>query len=200
MKKVSRILISTSAAMLLGSPCIAGPIEDVNKAEDYRYTVEIAKNKPEIEKILGAEFFYNQPDGTYKDRSAYIEFTLKDNMIQAERYSRGLNRIIMGYQEILDDTEGVLHRCHQALSSDGQLNTSFSKPGASSEPLSFIDPQLHRQKVDAGIPDWCHEETACRCYTLAMRIFDSMIEHQSSASKLGPRMDDLWRELVSFLP
>jgi hypothetical protein len=122
------------------------------------------------------------------------------HMIQAERYSRGLNRIIMGYQEILDDTEGVLHRCHQALSSDGQLNTSFSKPGASSEPLSFIDPQLHRQKVDAGIPDWCHEATACRCYTLAMRIFDAMIEHQSSASKLGPRMDDLWREWVSFLP
>ena len=112
MKKVSRVLISTSAAMLLGSPCIAGPIEDVNKAEDYRYTVEIAKNKPEIEKILGAEFFYNQPDGTYKDRSAYIESTLKDNMIQAERYNVeteviGNTAIIQGNAKVLVNLGGT---------------------------------------------------------------------------------------------
>lgn len=97
--------------MLLGSPCFAGPIEDVNKAEDYRYTVEIAKNKPEIEKILGAEFFYNQPDGTYKDRSAYIESTLKDNMIQAERYNVkteviGNTAIVQGNAKVLVNLDG----------------------------------------------------------------------------------------------
>lgn len=113
MKKVSRVLISTSAVMLLGSPCIAGPIEDVNKAEDYRYTVEIAKNKPEIEKILGAEFFYNQPDGTYKDRSAYIESTLKDNMVQADRYNVkteviGNTAIVQGNAKVLVNLGGKL--------------------------------------------------------------------------------------------
>ena len=122
------------------------------------------------------------------------------HIIQAERYSRGLNRIIVRYEEILDDPEGVLHRCHQALHLGEQFNTPFNKPEASSELLSFIDPQMRRQKVDAGMPDWCHEETAGRCYTLAMRIFEAMIEHQSSASKLEPRMDDLWREWVSLSP
>lgn len=112
MKTVSRVLISTSAVFLLGTPCIAGPIEDVNKAEDYRYTVEIAKNKPEIEKILGAEFFYNQPDGTYKDRSAYIESTLKDNMIQAERYNVkteviGNTAIVQGNAKVLVNLGGT---------------------------------------------------------------------------------------------
>lgn len=111
MKTVSRVLISTSAVFLFGTPCIAGPIEDVNKAEDYRYTVEIAKNKPEIEKILGAEFFYNQPDGTYKDRTAYIESTLKDNMIQAERYNVkteviGNTAIVQGNAKVLVNLGG----------------------------------------------------------------------------------------------
>ncbi|WP_415410275.1 nuclear transport factor 2 family protein [Synechococcus sp. A10-1-5-9] len=113
MKNASKFMIGTGAALLLGSPCVAGPIEDVNKAEDYRYTVEIAKNRPEIEKILGAEFFYNQPDGTYKTRSAYIESTLKDSMTQAERYNVkteviGNTAIVQGNAKVLVDLEGKL--------------------------------------------------------------------------------------------
>lgn len=113
MKNASKFMIGTSAALLLGSPCVAGPIEDVNKAEDYRYTVEIAKNRPEIEKILGAEFFYNQPDGTYKTRSAYIESTLKDSMTHAERYNVkteviGNTAIVQGNAKVLVDLEGKL--------------------------------------------------------------------------------------------
>ena len=113
MKNFSRVLIGTTSAILLGTPCVAGPIEDVNKAEDYRYTVEIAKNRPEIEKILGAEFFYNQPDGTYKTRSTYIESTLKDSMTQAERYNVkteviGNTAIVQGNAKVLVDLEGKL--------------------------------------------------------------------------------------------
>jgi hypothetical protein len=113
MKRISKVFISTSTALLLGSPCIAGPVEDVNKAEDYRYTVEIAKNRSEIEKMLGAEFFYNQPDGTYKDRTAYIESTLKDSMTQAERYNVkieviGDTAIVQGNAKVLVNLEGEL--------------------------------------------------------------------------------------------
>jgi hypothetical protein len=75
--------------------------------------VEIAKNRSEIEKMLGAEFFYNQPDGTYKDRTAYIESTLKDSMTQAERYNVkieviGDTAIVQGNAKVLVNLEGEL--------------------------------------------------------------------------------------------
>lgn len=113
MKSKSSLTTLVTLAVLTGTPAIAGPIEDVNKAEEYRYSVEIGKNRAEIEKIIGTEFIYNQPDGTFKNRSQYIESTLKDSMVKAERYDVdtkiiGNTAIVTGNAKVLVDIEGTI--------------------------------------------------------------------------------------------
>jgi hypothetical protein len=93
-------------------PALAGPIDDINTAEDKRYAAEMSGNKSEIENILGDSFFYNQPDGTYKDRDQYIKSTLSDKMISAERYQGQVNvygntAVSQGYVDVVVDFDGV---------------------------------------------------------------------------------------------
>jgi hypothetical protein len=109
-----KIASSISFLLALSLPALPARADlkyDVNLAEDNRYKVEIAGDRDQIEKILGVNFFYNQPDGTFKDRADYIKSTLADKMVSAKRYGGdvsiyGDTAVSQGFVDVVVDIDG----------------------------------------------------------------------------------------------
>ena len=120
------------------------------------------------------------------------------HVLQAERHSRGLNRLIVGHQQLLADPEAVLHRCYETLEQAGGVDAL--KPVYKMAAANFIDPQLHRQRAGAGLSGWVLEEQPDSFYSLALRVYTVMVETQVSEQAREATMDQLWGQWTTLSP
>lgn len=120
------------------------------------------------------------------------------HVFQAERYSRGLDRLIVNYQQMLSNPDVVLEQCRntieQACAGRG-MKISWKQ-----EASSFIDPQLHRQRTDQDTPSWVLDEDAEVWYDLALRVHSVMVNPNSSEQERNEDLDQLWRQWTTLAP
>lgn len=121
------------------------------------------------------------------------------HMFSAERNSRGFDRLIVGYQEMVEQPNVVLDRCVQFLQkADG---SEQQPPTWNSKAADFINPNLrhhHRQASDAH-PEWSRTGASKPWYQLAETVYSLMSKTDLCDSVRAERMDQLELEWESLL-
>lgn len=120
------------------------------------------------------------------------------HVFQAERHSRGLERLIVDYQQMLTNPETVLESCRttiQQACGGQELKTKWNH-----EASTFIDPQLHRQRASEKVPAWVLEEDAELWFDLALRVHQVMVDQDCSEDVRTTSMDRLWRQWTTLAP
>lgn len=118
------------------------------------------------------------------------------HVLQAERYSRGLDRLIVNYHEMLADPKSVLKRCRKTV--ERACGAKELKADWEMSATSVIDPQLHRQRAGEDVPSWVLDEDAELWFELALRVYSAMIEPDLSEQQRTAMMDQLWRQLATL--
>ncbi len=121
------------------------------------------------------------------------------HVFQAERHSRGLERMVVDYSQMLTDPETVLNSCRQIIEvASGAQNL---KVGWQDDAASFIDPQLHRQRAESvGVPSWVLDEDAELWFELALRVHSVMVQPECSEQERSAMMDQYWRQWTTLAP
>jgi hypothetical protein len=120
------------------------------------------------------------------------------HVFQAERYSRGLQRMIVDYHDLLTNPEAVLESCRQTIERAGDFNgveTCWQ-----TDAVKFIDCQLHRQQADNEIPVWVLDEDAELWFDLSLRVYAVMGDRECIETERIDRMDQLWRQWTTLAP
>jgi hypothetical protein len=137
----------------------------------------------------------NVAEGTIRGQALLLWL---GHVFQAEKHSRGLDRLIVNYQQMLTDPDMVLELCRktieQSCGSRG-LETSWK-----ADATSFIEPKLHRQRADGSVPTWVLDEGAERWFELAMRVHSVMVDLKCSEDERAADMDQLWRQWTALAP
>lgn len=120
------------------------------------------------------------------------------HVFQAERHSRGLERLIVDYQQMLANPEAVLELCKTTIQQacEGQeLKANWKQ-----EACTFIDPQLHHQRADENVPAWVLDEDVELWFDLALRVHKVMVDPECSEDVRTTSMDLLWRQWTTLAP
>ena len=137
----------------------------------------------------------NVADGTQRGQALLLWL---GHVFQAERHSRGLDRLIVNYQQMLTDPDAILEHCRKTIEQAcaGQGMKASWKPEAS----SFIDPELHRQHTDQDTPSWVLDEDAELWYDLALRVHSAMVNPNLNEQERNEDLDQLWRQWTTLAP
>jgi hypothetical protein len=120
------------------------------------------------------------------------------HVFQAERHSRGLDRLIVDHYQMLADPKAVLKRCKKTI--ERAAGGMELKEGWQMNATSIINPRLHRQRADSEIPGWVIDEDAELWFELAMRVHTVMVEPKESERERMTSMDRLWRQWTTLAP
>ena len=116
------------------------------------------------------------------------------HVLQAERNSRPLQRLIIDYKQLLADPHAVLKRCGQTLVQAGGEDT------LELDAASFIDPQLQHQRVSTDAPNWVLDEETEFFYELACRVYTVIVDTQLSEPERTARLDQRWHQWTTMVP
>jgi hypothetical protein len=122
------------------------------------------------------------------------------HMFSAERNSRGFDRLIVGYQELVEQPTVVLDRCLQFLQkADG---TEQQPPAWNPKAADFINPSLrhHYSEKSETPPEWTRTAAAELWYQLAEKVYSLMSNSDLGDSERSEMMDHLQLEWESLLP
>lgn len=117
----------------------------------------------------------------------------------AERNSRGFDRLIVSYQELVEQPTEVLDRCMQFLQqADGSQPQSTAWNSKAAE---FITPSLrhHHTETTNTRPEWSRTAAAEPWYQLAEKVYGLMSTWDLRDSERAERMDHLQLEWESLL-
>lgn len=120
-------------------------------------------------------------------------------VFQAERHSRGIERLIIDDQQLLDHPGEVLERCRLTLerAAAGAAPDLAWNDGAS----GFIDPELRHQTAGpAAGSGWAVAERAELWLELAERVHGVMVDPALDEPSRRAAMDQLWRRWASLAP
>lgn len=120
------------------------------------------------------------------------------HVFQAERHSRGLDRLVVNYDQVLADPETLLQRCRRTI--EKAAGGKDLKESWRMNAISIIDPQLHRQRAGSEIPSWVMDEDAELWFELAMRVHTVMVEPEQSERERMASMDRLWCQWTTLAP
>jgi hypothetical protein len=109
------------------------------------------------------------------------------HVFEAERYSRGLTRVIVTYSDLLEQPAQVLQRCKEVLADPNLQPLSWTP-----EAQEFIDPSLKHQQIGSKAePAAWVQERAESYFELASRVYDVLANRDLDTSQLASSMDQL---------
>jgi hypothetical protein len=112
------------------------------------------------------------------------------HVFQAERYSRGFERVIVNYAHLLEQPAEVVQRCEQAL--EQSVNSPIKPLSWNPDAQEFIDPSLKHQHMGAKAePAAWLQDQAENYFELASRVYNLMINPDLDPATLAARMDQL---------
>jgi len=94
------------------------------------------------------------------------------HVIQAERWTRGLPRLIIGFQDLMQRPDSVLARCRLLLHQDGDSRD------LAEEASGFIDPSLRRQRGVELQDQMSSEEQVL--LARAKDLYQTLVSHQEN--------------------
>jgi len=119
------------------------------------------------------------------------------HVLEAERHSRVIERLIVPYERLIADPNAILCNCFEALAKSA--GSDGLRPLEMMAPAKFIDPRLHRQRAASAVPEWALEERADAFYTFALSIYSLLAENELPERYLQAEMDRLWVQWTTLL-
>ena len=118
------------------------------------------------------------------------------HVLEAERYTRDLPRMIIDFRDLMQHPDAVLDRCRVLLGT-----TSFQAGDLSGQAAGFIDPNLQRQRAD--IVDESEDCDLAKPLGLALEISRTILGKCADDSSLHQALDELHgacRQGKDFMP
>lgn len=122
------------------------------------------------------------------------------HVLAAERYSRGYERLIVDYEQLLEQPHSVLQGCERILK---QADSTWRRPAEwTADATRFVNPELRHQRAEttSEIPPWADSAADAAWLELAQRVHSLMVQPGVGESERNDAMDALWQEWESLLP
>jgi hypothetical protein len=116
-------------------------------------------------------------------------------LLGSERFTRGVPRLIVSYDELVSNPEVILSAFHQMFANYTTESFSPLNIGAT----AFIDPQLHRQQVSPDLPDWVSHADLNLAYDSAIHLYSMFTNKALSDQELRSGLDASWRQWQTLL-
>lgn len=100
---------------------------------------------------------------------------------EAERETRGQRRLILSFNNLLQEPDAVLAQCRQITHPDD------TDAGLTSQAAGFIDPSLQRQRKEERMDDVSNE--VAPLLDEAMAIHDILVNHPADTASLHQQLD-----------
>jgi hypothetical protein len=119
------------------------------------------------------------------------------HVLNAERFTRGFDRLIFDYQQVLLAPKVALELAADLLD-QSRLNGKSVWPWKLEEATTFINPQLQRQYAGEDTPGWVLDENAESWYELSLNIHSVMIDKRLEEREREGIMDQLWSQWLTL--